>query len=77
MEVSGEDPVYVERFKTAFHKALSEQQANINNGLLKIASALDPHFKDLPRGGREEVWTNLEALLPQSPQKSQQRGGGT
>ena len=32
MEVSEEDPAYIGKFKTAFKKDLSEQQANINDG---------------------------------------------
>ena len=41
-------------FKAAFKKDLSERQANISNGWLKIASALDPRFKDLKFVQREE-----------------------
>ncbi|KAL6473698.1 hypothetical protein MHYP_G00172590 [Metynnis hypsauchen] len=40
---------------------------------LKIASALDPRFKDLkhlPKGEREEVWTSLEVLLQNEPSKT-------
>ncbi|XP_029289020.1 zinc finger BED domain-containing protein 4-like [Cottoperca gobio] len=73
MEVLDEDPAYVERFKTAFKTDLSERQANINNGWLKMASALDPRFKDLkylPRGERQEVWTSLEALLHKEPSRA-------
>ncbi|XP_038129201.1 E3 SUMO-protein ligase ZBED1-like [Cyprinodon tularosa] len=66
MEVSDEDPAYIGKFKTAFKKDLSERQANLNNGWLNIASALDPRFKDLKclkKGDREAVWTSLQALL--------------
>lgn len=38
-----------------------------------MASALDPRFKDLkylPTGEREEVWTNLEALLQEEPSRA-------
>lgn len=70
MEVTEEDPAYIGKFKTAFKKDLSERQANLNNGWLNIASALDPRFKDLKflqRGDREEVWTSLEVLLQNKP----------
>ncbi|CAG6022948.1 unnamed protein product [Menidia menidia] len=70
MEVSDEDPAYIGTFKTAFKKDLSERQANLNNGWLNIASALDPRFKDLrclKKGDREAVWTSLQALLDNKP----------
>ncbi|XP_051236252.1 E3 SUMO-protein ligase ZBED1-like [Dicentrarchus labrax] len=70
MEVSEEDPAYIGKFKTAFKKDLSEWQANLNNGWLNIASALDPRFKDLKylqKGDREEVWTSLQVLLRNKP----------
>ncbi|XP_015463706.3 E3 SUMO-protein ligase ZBED1 [Astyanax mexicanus] len=73
MEASQEDPAFVERFKTAFKKDLSEQQTNINNRWLRIASALDPRFKDLkflPKGEREEVWTRLEVLLQEESSRT-------
>ncbi|XP_031165323.1 zinc finger BED domain-containing protein 1-like [Sander lucioperca] len=63
MDVSEEDRAYIGQF-------LSERQANLNNGWLNIASALDPRFKDLKylqRGDREEVWTSLEVLLQNKP----------
>ena len=58
------------RFKAAFKKDLSERQADINNSWLKIASALDPRFKDvkfLPRGERDELWDSLQGLLQKEP----------
>ena len=70
MEVSEDDPTYVGRFKAAFKKDLSERQANINNGWLKITSALDPRFKDLkflPREERDELSDSLQVLLQKKP----------
>ncbi|XP_041960437.1 E3 SUMO-protein ligase ZBED1-like [Alosa sapidissima] len=70
MEVSDEDPAYIGKFKTAFKKDLSERQANLNNGWLNIASALDPRFKDLKclkKGDIEAVWTSLQLLLQNKP----------
>jgi len=58
MSLSEDDPTNIGKFKTAFKKDLSERQANLNDGWLNIASALDPHFKDLKylqRGDRRAV----------------------
>lgn len=66
MEVSDEDPAYMVRFKTAFSKDLSQRQAALNHEWLKLATVLDPRFKDLkclPKGERVGVLTSLEALL--------------
>uniref|UniRef100_A0A3B3Q6P6 HAT C-terminal dimerisation domain-containing protein n=1 Tax=Paramormyrops kingsleyae TaxID=1676925 RepID=A0A3B3Q6P6_9TELE len=66
MRVSDEDPAYVARFKTAFSKDLAEHQADMNGEWLKLASGLDPRFKDLKclsRGEREQVWSSLEKIL--------------
>ncbi|KAL1262297.1 hypothetical protein QQF64_007562 [Cirrhinus molitorella] len=66
MRVSDEDPAYVARFKTAFIKDLAECQADMNGKWLKLATALDPRFKDLKclsRGEREQVWSSLEKIL--------------
>ncbi|XP_053293967.1 zinc finger BED domain-containing protein 4-like [Pleuronectes platessa] len=71
MEVTEDDPAYVVKFKTAFKTDLASRQKNTNNEWLKIATALDPRFKDLkslPKSERPEVWTTLERLLQeQSP----------
>lgn len=76
MEVSDEDPAYVVRFKTAFKEDLASRQEKTNNAWLKLATALDPRFKDLkslPKSEREEVWTTLGGmLLEQSPRRSPQ-----
>lgn len=74
MEVSDEDPAYVVRSKTTFKEDLASRQENTNNEWLKLATALDPHFKDLkslPKSEREEVWTTLRGMLhEQSPRRS-------
>lgn len=59
------------RFKSAFKKDLAERQADMNNEWLKLASALDPCFKDLKclsRGEREreQVWSSLEKILQEA-----------
>lgn len=66
MEVSEEDTAYMMTFKTDFVKDLSPRIAKLNHEWLKIATVLDPRFKDLKclaRAEREEMWTSLEALL--------------
>ncbi|XP_073720988.1 E3 SUMO-protein ligase ZBED1-like [Misgurnus anguillicaudatus] len=73
MEVSDDDPAYVVRFKGDFKKDLSQRQDTLNLGWLRVATALDPRFKDLkclPRGEREGVWTNIEALLRIEPNRA-------
>ncbi|KAI4895569.1 hypothetical protein NFI96_004177, partial [Prochilodus magdalenae] len=66
MKVSDEDSTYIVKFKTAFMKDLSERKAALNYDWLKMATVLDPRFKDLkclPREEREAVWKELEELL--------------
>ncbi|XP_033933242.1 E3 SUMO-protein ligase ZBED1-like [Pseudochaenichthys georgianus] len=73
MEVSDDDPAYVVRFKAAFKKDLSQRQDALNHGWLRVATALDPRFKDLkclPRGERGGVWTSVEALLQKEPDRA-------
>lgn len=66
MKVSDENTAYMVKFKTAFMKDLFQRVDTLYHEWLKMATVLDPHFKDLKclaRGEREEVWTSLEALL--------------
>ncbi|KAJ4945477.1 hypothetical protein JOQ06_023162 [Pogonophryne albipinna] len=70
MEVSDDDPAYVVRFKAAFKKDLSQRQDALNHGWLRVATALDPRFKCLPRGERGGVWTSVEALLRKEPDRA-------
>ncbi|XP_035993655.1 zinc finger BED domain-containing protein 1-like [Fundulus heteroclitus] len=74
MKVSEEDPAYVASFKTSFMEDLASRQENSNNAWLKLATALDPRFKDLkslPKSEREEVWTSLGGMLHEhSPRRS-------
>lgn len=58
MEPTDEDPGYMTKFKTAFLKDLDARKANINIRWLKVATALDPRFKDLKslhKNERDEV----------------------
>ncbi|KAL2099535.1 hypothetical protein ACEWY4_003929 [Coilia grayii] len=62
MESSDEDPAYVNTFKATFRKDLETRKENPNIVYLKIATALDPRFKDLkclPRAERSEVWASV------------------
>ncbi|XP_057682235.1 zinc finger BED domain-containing protein 4-like [Corythoichthys intestinalis] len=66
MKVSDEDSTYIVRYKTAFRKDLSERKATLNQEWLKLATVLDPCFKDLKclsSEEREVVWSKLEELL--------------
>ncbi|KAL4007732.1 hypothetical protein ACER0C_001584 [Sarotherodon galilaeus] len=47
MEPSDDDPVYVLRFKKVFITDLAQRRDSSNLTWLKIATALDPRFKDL------------------------------
>ncbi|KAF0043699.1 hypothetical protein F2P81_005036 [Scophthalmus maximus] len=66
MEPSDDDPVYVVRFKRVFTTDLAKRKASTNLTWLKIATALDPRFKDvkcLPKAERSEVWASLSNLV--------------
>lgn len=47
MNPTDEDPGYMMKFKATFSKDLDTRMATINNRWLKVATALDPRFKDL------------------------------
>ncbi|XP_063806577.1 uncharacterized protein LOC134987633 [Pseudophryne corroboree] len=66
MESSDDDPAYVVKFKSTFRTDLETRKENANIAYLKIATALDPRFKDLkciPRAERGEVWALVTNLL--------------
>nr|XP_025038056.1 zinc finger BED domain-containing protein 1-like [Pelodiscus sinensis] len=71
MAVSDDDPAYVVRFKTTFTTDFTKRKEGTNLRFLKIATALDPRFKNLkclPKSERDEVWNILsEVLEEQSP----------
>lgn len=46
VEFSDEDPAYVERFKTAFKKDVSERQANIDQSIKKKKTLLQTQAPD-------------------------------
>lgn len=66
MEVSDVDPAYIVRFKAAFTKDLNRRKESSNLWWLKVATALDPRFKELrclPKAERGEVWQKLSMML--------------
>ncbi|KAL2076789.1 hypothetical protein ACEWY4_027609 [Coilia grayii] len=66
LDPSDEDPGYMIKFKATFSKDLDKRKATINNRWLKVATALDPRFKDLKslhKNERAEVWTWIEEML--------------
>ncbi|KAK0142439.1 Zinc finger BED domain-containing protein 1 [Merluccius polli] len=80
MNPTDEDPGYMIKFKATFSKDLDTRMATINNRWLKVATALDPRFKDLKsihKNERNEVWTWIEEMLrgseagPAAPQPTE------
>ncbi|XP_014455781.1 E3 SUMO-protein ligase ZBED1 [Alligator mississippiensis] len=81
--VSDDDPAYVARFKNTFTSHLTKHKEGTNMRFLKIATVLDPRFKNLkclPKSERDEVWNMLSEVLkeqhsdaeptePEPPQK--------
>uniref|UniRef100_H3A803 HAT C-terminal dimerisation domain-containing protein n=1 Tax=Latimeria chalumnae TaxID=7897 RepID=H3A803_LATCH len=68
MAVSDDDPAYVVWFKNSFNADLTKR---------KIATALDPRFKNLkclPKSKREEVWKLILNLTLSEVSKDQQPG---
>ncbi|XP_003442878.1 zinc finger BED domain-containing protein 1 [Oreochromis niloticus] len=66
MELSDDDPVYVLRFKKVFTTDLGQRRDSTNLTWLKIATALDPRFKDLKclsKDERREVWASVHDLV--------------
>ena len=66
MEVSEDDPAYMIKFKETFTTDMDKRKEKTNTTWLRVASALDPRFKDLKclsRADRAEVWSSVCALL--------------
>ncbi|KAL7872326.1 hypothetical protein SRHO_G00073090 [Serrasalmus rhombeus] len=64
-EPSDDDPVYVLKFKF-FTTDLAKRKDTANVTWLKIATALDPRFKDLkclPKDERSEMWATLHNVM--------------
>lgn len=64
MEASDDDPAYVVKFKAAFEKELSQREDALNHGWLRVATALDPHFKVTCNG---RVYFSLFLLMNPFP----------
>ncbi|XP_053289765.1 E3 SUMO-protein ligase ZBED1-like [Pleuronectes platessa] len=74
MEISDVDPAYIVRFKAVFKGDLNTRKENTNLSWLKLATALDPRFKDLrclSKAEREEVWQKLSQMLKDRDTESQ------
>ncbi|CAJ1081194.1 E3 SUMO-protein ligase ZBED1-like [Xyrichtys novacula] len=66
MEVSEDDPAYMAKFKETFTADLEQGKEKTNLPWLKVATALDPRFKDLKclsKPERAEVWRSITDLL--------------
>nr|XP_055040804.1 E3 SUMO-protein ligase ZBED1-like [Misgurnus anguillicaudatus] len=66
MEVSEDDPGYMIKFKETFTTDMDKRKDKTNITWLRVATALDPRFKDLKclsRADRAEVWSSICALL--------------
>uniref|UniRef100_H3AY07 BED-type domain-containing protein n=1 Tax=Latimeria chalumnae TaxID=7897 RepID=H3AY07_LATCH len=77
MAVSDDDPAYVVWFKNSFNADLTKRKESTNLTWLKIATALDPRFKNLkclPKSERDEVWKLILNLTLSEVSKDQQPG---
>lgn len=66
MAVSEDDPSYIVKFKETFTADLEQRKEKTNMPWLKVATALDPRFKDLKclsKPERAEVWHSITDLL--------------
>lgn len=66
MEVSEDDQAYMVKFKETLTADLEQRKDKANMTWLRIATALDPRFKDLKclnKPDRAEVWRLITALL--------------
>ncbi|XP_051815909.1 E3 SUMO-protein ligase ZBED1-like [Acanthochromis polyacanthus] len=66
MEPSEDDPVHIVKWKKLFSEDLAKRKENSNLAWLKLATALDPRFKDLkclPKTERGDVWNSIADLL--------------
>ncbi|KAM3850330.1 E3 SUMO-protein ligase ZBED1-like, partial [Diretmus argenteus] len=76
MEVCEDDPAYMVKFKETFTADLEQRKDKTNLPWLKVATALDPRFKDLKclsKPDRAEVWRSITDLLREE-RPAQQEG---
>ncbi|XP_077065477.1 E3 SUMO-protein ligase ZBED1-like [Siphateles boraxobius] len=72
MEVTEDDPAYMIKFKGTFAADMEGRKEKINITWLRVATALDPRFKDLKclsKPDRAEVWGTIHALLQEIERK--------
>ncbi|KAM9322262.1 uncharacterized protein KZ484_020470 [Pholidichthys leucotaenia] len=68
MEVTEDDPAYLIKFKETFSADMEGRKEKLNIAWLRVATALDPRFKDLKclsKPDRVVVWDSIRALLQQ------------
>uniref|UniRef100_A0A3B3DTM8 BED-type domain-containing protein n=1 Tax=Oryzias melastigma TaxID=30732 RepID=A0A3B3DTM8_ORYME len=66
LNTSEDDPAYLAKFKENFTAEMESRKPKMNIAWLRMATALNPRFKDLKclkRHERPEVWRSLTALL--------------
>jgi len=76
MEVSEDDPAYMVKFKETFTADLEQRKDKTNMTWLRVATALDPRFKDLKslrKPDRAEVWRSISALLREEKPAQQEQ----
>ncbi|XP_038160303.1 E3 SUMO-protein ligase ZBED1-like [Cyprinodon tularosa] len=66
MDATEDDPVYMFKFKATFKADMDDRKDKFNTTWLRIATALDPRFKDLKclsKPDRVHVWDSICTLL--------------
>ncbi|XP_060792633.1 E3 SUMO-protein ligase ZBED1-like [Neoarius graeffei] len=74
MDVTEEDPAYMIKFKETFSADMGGHKEKLNITWLRVATALDPRFKDLKclsKPDRVLVWDSIHALLQELGKGSQ------
>ncbi|CAL8392636.1 unnamed protein product [Arctogadus glacialis] len=72
MEVTEDDPAYMIKFKGTFAADMEGRKEKTNITWLRVATSLDPRFKDLKclsKPERVEVWGTVCALLQEMERK--------
>ncbi|XP_063049691.1 E3 SUMO-protein ligase ZBED1-like [Engraulis encrasicolus] len=66
MDATEDDPAYMVKFKATFKADMDGRKDKYNTTWLRIATALDPRFKDLKcltKPDRVQVWNSIRTLL--------------
>nr|XP_054591163.1 E3 SUMO-protein ligase ZBED1-like [Nothobranchius furzeri] len=80
LEVFEEDPAYMVNFKETLKTEIEKRKDKANITWLKVATALDPRFKDLKclsKPERVEVWRLITALLRERQAPAQPEDSAT